>query len=184
MTTFYTCNGDGGKSRVWSKDLLKDDILFQLLGGLDELNSWLGLCRSGAGRNRKLKEVALILKDIQQSLFVIQAEVAAIGSGNKPRVKISAGRTEVMEKIIDGINLKLPPIKKFIIPGGSELSAQIDIARAMARRIERMAITFSRKNKLRPELLKYLNRLSGMIFALARLVNYKLKIKEENPSYK
>lgn len=184
MTTFYTCNGDGGKSRIWSKDLLKDDILFQLLGGLDELNSWLGLCRSGAGRNRKLKEVALILKDIQQSLFVIQAEVAAVGSGNKPRVKVSAGRTEVMEKIIDCIDLKLPPMKKFIIPGGSELSAQIDIARAMARRTERIAAAFSRKKKLTPELMRYLNRLSGLLFALARLANHKLKIKEENPSYK
>ena len=183
MTTFYTRKGDGGRSKIRSKNLLKDNILFQLLGELDELNSWLGLCRSGAAKNRKLKEVVSILEDIQQSLFMVQAEVAAVGNGYKSRVRIGADKTETMEKIIDGINLKLPPIKKFIIPGGSELSAKIDLARAVARRVERIAVIFSRKNELRPELLKYLNCLSSLLFALARLANRKLKIKEENPKY-
>ena len=183
MTTFYTRKGDGGRSKIRSKNLLKDNILFQLLGELDELNSWLGLCKVGAGKNRATKEVVATLTDIQQDLFTIQAEVAVIGGGFRSKVKIGAERIKSAEKAINTINSKLPAITKFVVPGGSELSARIDVARAMARRVERIAVIFSRKNELRPELLKYLNCLSSLLFALARLANRKLKIKEENPKY-
>jgi cob(I)alamin adenosyltransferase len=184
MTVFYTRKGDKGKSKIGSRSLPKDNILFQFLGELDELSCWLGLCKADARGNRGLKELVPLLGDIQQSLFVAQAEVAAIGSNYKPRIRINADKIEAMEKIIDDVNSKLPPIKKFVIPGGSKLSSRIDLARAVARRVERNAVVFSRKNKLGPELMRYLNRLSSLLFALARLVNYNLKIKEENPSYK
>jgi cob(I)alamin adenosyltransferase len=179
MTVFYTGKGDNGSSEVGSKKLSKDDLLFHALGTLDELNSWLGVCAAGA----KQKNVRDALKDAQQSLFIIQAEIAALGGGYKPKSIITAGKTKELEKTIDLINLQVPAVTKFIIPGGSELSARIDYGRALARRAERETTAFAKKKKANPELLKYLNRLSSLLFALARLVNYKLKIKEENPRY-
>jgi cob(I)alamin adenosyltransferase len=184
MTVFYTGRGDKGKSKIGSKNLPKDNALFQLLGELDELNCWLGLCKIIAGENRKLKRIAPVLQEVQQSLFIVQAETAAMVSSYKPKVIINADKIRAMEKVINDIDLELPSIRKFIIPGGSRLSAQIDLARAVARRVERTAIAFSKRKKLRPELMQFLNRVSSLLFALARLANYRLKIKEENPSYK
>jgi len=184
MTIFFTGRGDRGKSKIGSKRLPKDDIIFQLLGELDELNCLLGLCKADAQGNRKLRDLVSVLGDIQETLFGVQAEVAAIGGGYESSVKISANKIKAIEEVINRIDLELPSIRKFIIPGGSRISAQIDLTRAVARRVERTAVAFSKRKKLRPELMQFLNRISSLLFALARLVNYRLKIKEENPSYK
>ena len=168
-----------GKEKV-----AKNDPLFLALGGLDELNSWIGFCRAGSVGNSKLKEVAQSLKNTQESLFIVQAEIAAIGSKMKPKVRVSVEKTEDTEREIACIDAKIPKITRFIIPGESEVSARLDVARTMARRVERAVKEYSTKKLLRPELLQYLNRLSSLLFALARLVNHQLKIKEEHPSYK
>ena len=166
------------------KKIAKDDPLFHVLGSLDELNSWLGLCRANAGKDKRTKEISSILEEIQQTLFICQAEVASVGAGFTPKVKIISAKTKNIEKEINIIDSQIPEITKFIIPGGSELSAHLDVARVLARKNERMARTFARKKKLRPELLQYLNRLSSILFALARFANFKLKVKENNPNYK
>ena len=180
-TKFFTGQGDKGQSAFGKKKLPKDDVLFDVLGNLDELNSWTGLCRVAASR-----DIALILRDIQETLFMVQADVAAIGFGYKTegfREKIGR-RTVELEKVIGQIDKKLPAIKKFILPGGSELSARLDVARVIARRAERAAVMFhNNKKKLPPELLQFLNRLSSVFFALARYANYAKKVKEENPRY-
>lgn len=184
MTKFYTGQGDKGTSKMGKSEVSKDSGLFQLLGGLDELNSWIGFCRAGAVKTPKLKALAGWLKEVQEGLFVAQAEVAALGSGFKPKFKIAVAKTAWLEKIIQEIDKKLPPITKFIIPGASEASSRIDVARVLARKTERAAKALSVSVRLSPELLQYLNRLSSFLFALARWTNYVLKIKEENPSYK
>ena len=180
-TKFFTGQGDGGQTAFGKKRLPKDDVLFDVLGNLDELNSWTGLCRVAASR-----DIALILRKIQETLFMVQADVAAIGFGYKTegfRKKIGQRTTE-LEKVIGQIDKKLPAIKKFILPGGSELSARLDVARVIARRAERATVKFSNnKKKLPPELLQFLNRLSSVFFALAQYVNHTKKIKEENPKY-
>lgn len=184
MTKFYTGKGDEGASIMAGKKIDKDDLFFYLLGGLDELNSWLGFCRATAAKVTKLKEVVGYLRDIQETLFIAQAEVAAVGSGVASKIKVSSDKTKDLERIIARVDKVLPPLAKFIIPGASELSASLDVARVMARQVERLAKTFSKKKKLRPEFLQYLNRLSSVLFALARFMNFKLKVKEEHPSYK
>ncbi len=180
-TKFFTGKGDKGQSAFGKKKLPKDDILFDVLGNLDELNSWTGLCRVAASR-----DIAPVLRDIQETLFMVQADVAAIGFGYKTkgfREKI-AEKTLGIEKVIGQVDKKLPAIKKFILPGGSELSARLDVARVVARRAERTAVRFNnKKKKLSPELLQFLNRLSSVFFALARYANYVKEVREENPKY-
>ncbi len=167
MTIYYTGRGDKGKSEMGAKKIAKDDPIFEALGSLDELNSWLGLCQDKR------------LKPIQEDLFIAQAEIGLAAMGRKSKIKITKLKTERLEKEIAKIDKVVPPIKKFIIPGGSELSTKLDFARALARRAERDAV----RMKASPDLLQYLNRLSSLLFALARLANFRLKLKEKNPKY-
>lgn len=173
-----------------SKKISKDDPVFEALGGLDELNSWLAVCRTRVSLDKskrltkEFKNISDIILSIQEALFIAQAEIAAIGMGKPARVIVSQQKTNELEKKIGEMDLEIPEITKFIISGGSELSASLDYARAITRRAERGARKYDKIKKLRPELMQYLNRLSSILFALARYVNYKLKIKEENPSYK
>ena len=167
MTIYYTGRGDKGRSEMGMKKIAKDDPLFEALGALDELNSWIGYCQY-----KKLKA-------IQEDLFIAQAEIALAALGKKSKIQITNAKTQRLEQEILAIDKIVPQIKKFIIPGASELSAKLDYARALARRAERAAV----RAKVSPELLQYLNRLSSILFAHARLVNYKFKIKEKNPGY-
>lgn len=174
MTIYYTGRGDGGKSEMGPKKIAKDDPLFEVLGALDELSSWIGVCQYKP------------LKQIQEDLFIAQAEIGMKAMGRRYTIRVTRSMTERLEREIMAIDKIVPQIKKFIIPGASELSAKLDYARALARRAERALVKASEANEAisSSALLPYLNRLSSILFAHARLVNYKLKIKERNPSYK
>jgi len=186
-TRFFTGEGDKGESKVNNRAVSKSSTLVEFLGGLDELNSWLGFCRVGAEKSDNTNSAGIdapkILKDIQNSLFIIQAEVAAKGFGYPKSPKIDENKTKELEKTIEKIDEFLPKIEKFIIVGGTELSARLDVARAIARRVERLAKKYSEENELSDPLLKFLNRLSSGLFALARYVNHKSGIAEEHPTY-
>jgi cob(I)alamin adenosyltransferase len=179
-TQFFTGRGDKGQSAFGAKKLPKDDALFDVLGNLDELNSWVGLCRTEAPA-----DIKKMLREIQEDLFMVQAEIAAVGFGYqiKPFNKIAEKNTKALESIIAGVDKKLPTIRKFILPGGSASSARLDVARVIARRAERSAVTFAKTKKISPDLLQFLNRLSSALFALARYANHKKGVKEENPKY-
>ncbi len=193
-TIFFTGKGDRGTSRLGRRPMPKDDPLFELLGSLDRLNSWLGLCRVEAQhavpkKNRKgTVSVAAVLLGIQEALFIVQAEVAAgaLASrrvGRPPRAtRITAAHTAFLEDAIRDIDRTLPPLRKFVIPGGSELAARLDVARTYARDAERAAVRYHRR-RLTPELLTFLNRLSSVLFALARYVNHRAHVRERHPTY-
>lgn len=188
-TKFFTGKGDAGESSVGPKTLSKGDPLIDLLGSFDELNSWLGFCRVEAKNNfsDKVVDVAATLRSVQESLFIIQAELAAIGFGAMPgrteQPQIKERKTKDLEKIIGIIDEKLPPLKNFLISGGSELGARLDVGRTMARRLERQAKRYAMDKTLPPAILQYLNRLSSLLFALVRYVNQAKGLLEENPSY-
>ncbi len=186
-TKFFTGEGDKGESRVNNRSVSKSSALVDFLGGLDELNSWLGLCRAASEKSLEVKplkvDVVEVFKKIQNSLFIIQAEAAAQGFGYSKSPKIDEEKTRELEEVITKIDGFLPKIEKFVIVGGTELSARLDIARAVARRVERLAKKYSEENPLSEPLLKFLNRLSSVLFALARYVNYASGIAEEHPTY-
>jgi len=190
-TTFFTGVGDTGTSNTGKNALPKDDPVFMLLGSLDECNSWLGLAKVTGDRVGVPKKLVAWVLELQEMLFVAQAEVATVyfGYGNyadEPRKFpfVQLSHLTRTEEIIHEIDKEYPPLKKFILPGGTEFAAQIDICRTIARKAERYAVIVSRKNELAGDLLAFLNRLSSVLFAIARFSNYKAGIIEQQPSYK
>ncbi|MEK7209098.1 MAG: cob(I)yrinic acid a,c-diamide adenosyltransferase [Patescibacteria group bacterium] len=173
----YTRKGDGGTTKTlhYDRRLSKSSLIAEALGAVDELNSLLGLIKTQAPKS------AGELAQVQQNLFIIQAELAGA-----PGQTIAQEKVAALEKTIDEIERELPPIKSFFIPGGTAPGAWYDFARAVARRAERRVVA-AREEKLillGGATLVYLNRLSSLLYALARLTNHKAGIKEESPSYK
>ena len=186
----YTGKGDKGTTKVLdSKERFsKGSDLAEALGSLDELNSFLGLCKfkarqmqdGGVDLGKSEEKTSDILREIQENLFIVQAQVAGADK------KISKAKLNKIEKILDLIEKEIPPLKGFTVAGGTELSSLLDIARTLARRTERRVVLVkdSGLRKLPGHTLPYLNRLSSLLFALARLSNHRSGIAEETPSYK
>jgi ATP:cob(I)alamin adenosyltransferase len=170
---FYTRKGDIGKSTVLgSKKLLpKNDKIFNALGAIDELNSYLGICKTMA----KEELIHNIIEKIQEDLFIIQAE---IGGSKK---NITDSELKNLERITDELSNKVGEIHKFVIYGGNTCAAHLDYARALARRAERKIVPI--KNKTSKNTYAYINRLSSLLFVLARYANISAHVREENPSY-
>lgn len=183
----YTKGGDDGTTKFFACDqrFLKSSKIAEALGSLDEINSYLGLCKvkTDSFFSVKLEEedwsFEKILDMTQQDLFVIQAEVA--GAENE----INLDRVTWLESVIDQIEKKLPPIKNFIIPGGTEFAGMLDFARTISRRTERRVVDAREEAtaKISDNSLSYLNRLSSLLYALARYANTKSGVVEENPHY-
>lgn len=191
----YTKKGDDGTTKTIGdkKRISKNSVMSEALGTLDELNSFLGLCKvealnsseAAVGQAQK-KEFEVdgvsfgkIVHTIQRNLFIIGAELAGA-----PKA-ITKEKVAELEKITDDIEKQLPPIKTFFISGGTELGARFDVARTLARRTERRAIAVCEngERELNEHTRQYLNRLSSILYALARLSNYKSGITEEAPDY-
>lgn len=182
----YTRKGDKGKTSTYgcNQKISKSSAVAEALGALDETNSFLGLVKSeSAGIEWEINESIFRLRDlihsVQESLFIIQAEIAGFPKSIK-REKIIE-----LEKIIDGIEKILPPIKTFFISGGDRISALFDTSRTIARRAERRIVTVCEEGKVKvsDNSLAYMNRLSSLLYALARLSNHKSGINEVPPSY-
>ncbi len=182
----YTRKGDNGTTKTFGCDqrISKSSAIAEALGSLDEINSFLGICKV---RSRK-EELSIpdgtpvykIIHEIQKNLFIIQAELAGASmSIDEPKVK-------ELESIIDSIEKELKPIKSFFISGGIELAAFFDTARTIARRAERRvtAVSDEGRQEIKASTKAYLNRLSSVLYALARLTNHKFGITEESPNYK
>lgn len=187
----YTGKGDGGTTKAFGCDqqrISKSSELPEALGTLDELNSYLGLAkvRAAGGPDpdvplgKNTRKTSDILADIQQTLFIVQAEVAgAPKKVMKPKVTQS-------ELIINTLETLMPPITNFTVAGGMELSTTLDVARTIARRAERRVIGVAELGlaKVSPNTKAYLNRLSSLLFALARFANESAGIPRETPKYK
>lgn len=198
----YTRKGDKGDTGAFGckQRFSKNSALTEALGSLDEINSLLGICKIKA-RDLKFKIYDLslfeIIEQVQQNLFIIQANIAGLPAKASAKAgadkKITQEKIIDMEKIIDNIEKELMPIKSFFLPGGMELSAYLDYARATIRQTERRVVALSdlsaeasakaETQKIDDEIIAYLNRLSSLFYVLARFVNLKSKIKETPPTY-
>ena len=179
MGLFYTGKGDLGISQVGKAKIPKDSPLMEALGDLDELNSLLGMVRGGL----QDAELAGKLKNIQESLFIVQARCAWMLFPEYAPKELSQERVKDLEREIDAIEESIQPERGFVISGEDCLAAQLDYIRAVARRAERKVDTLHKTNPLPQEVLAYMNRLSSYLYALARNEIHKRNIKESNPSY-
>lgn len=186
----YTRKGDKGTTKVLGRDerLSKSSPLPEALGTLDELNSYLGLCRADMhGRSAftvpvrgKNRNVELIVHEVQQTLFIIQAEVAGA------KKKVRKVKVHSLEAVTDSIEKTIPPITSFSLAGGTYLSALFDVARTISRRAERRVVLVHEEGvqNISVHTLAYLNRLSSLLFALARYANHIDGVPEEAPTYR
>ncbi len=172
----YTGKGDNGTTKLFgcTGRIAKSDERIAVLGNLDELNSYLGYCRALAFGTHVVSVREALLR-IQEDLFVIQAAVAGA-----PKT-LSPERLSILEDLIAGVESEINPILSFTIPGTTVLSAALDVARAVARRTERSMVTVADASL--ESMIPYLNRLSSVLFALARLAAHRAGIKEQAPSY-
>ena len=157
-----TKTGDKGETGLGDgKRISKSHPNIELLGDIDELNSVLGLAITNCANQDMIKE----LKSIQQDLLNMGGEVSMPESEIE---LLSENRIIFLEDMIEKMNLTLPPLKEFILPGGDEFSARIHLTRAVCRRVERCCVTFIDTGVDKKHWLRYLNRLSDYFFVLAR----------------
>jgi cob(I)alamin adenosyltransferase len=183
----YTGKGDQGTTKLFDTKsgvrVSKSSPIFDALGTLDECNSLIGLCKAlskSAALECKELTIFSVLHEVQDHLFTIQAEVAGAEK------KISEAGVKMLESTIAIIENELPEIKTFFVPGSSELSAYFDVARTVARRAERCVVTLAEmaERDISKESLAYLNRLSSLLYALARYVAHAQGLQERPPEYK
>jgi len=166
----YTRGGDKGETGLFgAKRVAKDSLRVDAYGTVDELNCWLGF----AVANCDHKETARSLTRIQSLLFTAGADLATdLGSGSGRKVpRIVAGDVSDLEKKVDALQKKLPRLTSFILPGGTPLSSSLHVARAVCRRAERRVVALSHSEKVNPQMVPFLNRLSTYLFNLARYAN-------------
>ncbi len=185
----YTKKGDDGNTTIFgcNQSISKSSAVAEALGALDETNTYLGLCRVHLQSKKQInisigksnRSLGKIVFNIQETLFSIQAEVAGADK------KVSKTKVTNIEKIINNIEKEIPPIHTFKLSGGSVISSHLDIARTIARRAERRVVAVHEEGlqKVGKNTLAYLNRLSSLLFALARYVNYVMDIHEDSPKY-
>jgi cob(I)alamin adenosyltransferase len=174
----YTRTGDEGLTGLFGGGrVAKDHVRVEAYGVVDELNSFLGsaageLERSGAA------ELAARLYLLQSDLFSIGGSLAAPAAEEGGRATdhlppLPNERIEQMERWMDAAEEELPPLREFILPGGTEAATRLHIARAVCRRAERRVITLSGVARVDRAVVPFLNRLSDLLFVLARLVNHR-----------
>ena len=172
----YTKTGDRGDTSLFGGQRVpKDALRIEAYGTVDELNSMLGIVRA----DNSDTEIDTILGDLQTRLFELGADLATPRSGERRIVRRIEGKdVHSLEKIIDTLAGELKPLRSFVLPGGSPVAARIHFCRTICRRAERAVVRLSRNEDIGDDVLIYLNRLSDLLFVLARYANAKARVTE------
>ncbi|MFN3920384.1 MAG: cob(I)yrinic acid a,c-diamide adenosyltransferase [Methylohalobius sp.] len=175
----YTRTGDRGETGlIGGLRVSKASLRIGAYGSVDELNCALGMAISQLPEG----EVKAWLLAIQNELHIVCADLASPDLA-RAGPRIAASHVEGLEHLCDRIEAELPKLKQFILPGGTFPAALLHFARAVARRAEREAVALAAEEKINPEVIRYLNRLSDLLFLLARLINHRAGVSEVHPSY-
>jgi cob(I)alamin adenosyltransferase len=180
MADFYTGMGDEGNTSIGNRKVRKSDSLISAIGEIDELNSVVGL----AAANITDGHVLDILKGIQNELFIVGAELSSSYNGTfSPKRKIGEETIKDMENVIEEYGKKIGKLKSFVLPGGTIGAAYLHNARTVARRAERSLVGAEPESKIDKHLIKYMNRISSLLFVLALYINKSEGYEEINPEY-
>ena len=162
LSKIYTRTGDDGTTGLGDGSrVAKDSARVAAYGTIDEANSAIGLVLASAVP----EPVRTLLTTVQHQLFDLGGELCIPG-----HAAVFDGDIQRLEQHLDAYNEPLPPLKDFILPGGGEAAARCHVARTIVRRAERETVTLSRIEAVRPEAIRYLNRLSDLLFVLARVL--------------
>jgi cob(I)alamin adenosyltransferase len=163
LTKIYTRKGDTGYTTFSGKPVSKDDALIETVGTLDELNAAIGLVMATIDDHDNIKTN---LTQIQHELFDFGGELHT-----PEHIKITADKVTQLETWLDALNDTLPPLKEFVLPRGNQAAAACHLARTICRRAERCLVRLHRQVALgNTEMLRYLNRLSDLLFVIARVL--------------
>lgn len=174
ITKVYTKAGDSGQtSLVGGARVSKSSLRVDAYGDVDELSSLIGLARTMP----QDEEFDAVLGTIQNDLFTLGADLASPSEIEVPRIDDSF--IAKLEELADRFLSELEPLKEFILPGGSQAGATLHLARTVARRAERRAVALSEIEPVNPQTIVYLNRLSDLLFILARAVNRRAGVPEK-----
>lgn len=170
LTKIYTKGGDKGETSLGDGSRVKKhNLRVEAFGAVDEANAALGIARLYTRG-----KVHLLLGRIQNDLFDLGADLCRPESKKKtPEQQISESQVEKLEAEIDAVNAKLAPLTSFVLPGGTPASSFLHLARTLARRAERLMFALAEKEPVNPAALRYINRLSDLLFVLARHQNDK-----------
>jgi cob(I)alamin adenosyltransferase len=165
----YTKHGDDGSTGLLGGQRLpKDDVRVTAYGTVDELNSAIGLAAAACDD----PDTRDVLRRIQSELLMLGSELAT-QPGRAPDVMIESGHAAQLERWIDEVSDELDPLTGFILPGGSDAASRLHVARTVCRRAERAVVALARTQHVRREVSIYLNRLSDLLFTLARRMNHR-----------
>lgn len=172
----YTKFGDSGETALYGgKRIPKDALQIEAIGTIDELNAYVGYVQTLIDDT----DLCDLMERIQNHLFSIGADLATPATHAKStEMRISADFTAEMEKAIDTLSDELPPLTNFILPGGCQAGSVLHVTRAVCRRSERCVVRLTREMDINPEIIRYLNRLSDLLFVLARVVNHRSQMPE------
>ncbi|MFL5748880.1 MAG: cob(I)yrinic acid a,c-diamide adenosyltransferase [Niastella sp.] len=173
----YTKTGDkGSTSLIGGTKVPKSHLRIEAYGTVDELSSFIGLCRDLLTDEVARKQLA----EVQDRLFTMNASLAC-DPVKEPKMRIPDLKEEditLLEKEMDRMNEGIPPMKSFILPGGHPVLSQLHIARCVCRRAERCCVRLTQESEVEPVILKYLNRLSDYLFVLARYTGHQMNVEE------
>jgi cob(I)alamin adenosyltransferase len=166
LTRIYTKLGDGGETHLGDMSRVpKTHPRIEAYGDVDELNAQIGVTLTVAGLPDDYKAW---LRRVQNDLFDVGADLAVPSGGERERLRVSPDQTTWLEGACDEVNATLEPLRSFVLPGGTAAAAQLHVCRTVCRRAERRALLVEDAN---PEVVRYLNRLSDLLFILSRGAN-------------
>jgi len=175
LSRIYTKTGDQGDTGLGDGSRVsKDDVRVSAYGDVDELNAVIGLLAIDAAVRDGPAEQHGLLRGIQNDLFDVGADLCRPQAADEtPGACLRVQRAQIarLEAAIDGFNADLQPLRSFILPGGSSAAAWCHLARTVCRRAERAVVTLARSQTINPQVVIYLNRLSDLLFVLARVYN-------------
>lgn len=172
----YTKTGDKGETGLFGgKRISKDSLRIAAYGEIDELNSVLGICRV----INKIVEIDKVLHQLQREICDLAADLATPLDEKLSVPRMKKSQVQQIEDWIDEISNKVEPLKNFILPGGSILASYLHFARAVCRRAERTIVALQKKEEISKNIAEYVNRLSDLMFVMARYMNRLDGVKDE-----
>ncbi len=184
LNRIYTKGGDKGETGLaGGQRVPKDSPRIEAYGTVDELNAFVGLasvtCAEETARTLRLGKLVDILRRVQHELFNLGSQLSTLPQDLRPQqARITPVEIEQLEREIDAMNEELPPLRSFVLPGGTRLNAELHAARTICRRAERLTVALARVEETPPDAVRYLNRLSDALFVWSRWANHVVGVPE------